>query len=319
MRTMLVAMLVALSLSACGGKGGSPTVPSDGPVSFTLTIRAARLPQDPIVGAIVATDDSREYNTDGEGIVSLSLTDVGRRLRVTAHGYTGPSTIIFRPNGQGMTHYLLPDDAEMPYSWLKEAFYRSDDGQWLWRPMPGRLDVELSNEGRADSRVSDALAWGSDTLNNAQRQVSFNVVGAGQTGAVKIYRDPSDPVFRTAGYENVWAFTAITTSGPVVVGARIVWKFFLDYPNSALPEHIGKAMGHELGHVIGIQGHPCCGGIMNSPLVLQDFSQQEKEAFGYLFLRPPGTRPPDNLAAAPQMSASSRGERREMLVCVLRQ
>ena len=318
MREMFVVVLVALSLSACGGKGGSPTAPSDGVVAYTLTIRAARPPQGPIAGATVVTDDSRVYNTDGNGAVSLEATDVGRRLRVTAQGHTGPSIIVFRPNGQGMTHYLLPDDAEMPYSWLKEAFYGSNDNQQIWRPMPGRLDVGLSDEGRADPRVSDALAWGANTLNNAQRQVSFNVVEAGQIGTVRMYRDPSDPVFRRAGFENVWAFTAITTRGPIVIGARIVWKFFLVSPNSALPEHIGKAMAHELSHVIGIRGHPCCG-IMGSPLVLQDFSHQEKEAFNYLFLRPPGTRSPDNLASAPQLSASAQGERRETLVCVLRQ
>ena len=319
MRTSFVAALVALSLSACGKKGVLPTAPDSGSgsyTSYTLTIRAARSPKGKIAGATVVTDDSRSFATDSSGVVPLSASDVGRTVYITANGYTGPSIIIFRPIGQGMTHYLLPDDAMMPYAWIRTAFYGDSDAQWLWRPMPGRLDVELSGEGWADHRISEALAWGSRITNSAQHHVIFNVVPAGQTGTVKMYADSNDPIFSAPGYENAWAVTFLTVRGPVVVGARIVWKVFLDDANSAMPEHIGKAMAHELGHVTGIEGHPCCG-IMGSADPLLDFSQQEKDAFDYLFLRPPGTRPPDNLAAAPQMAASSGGRRQEVVVCVL--
>lgn len=316
MRKMFAAVLVALSLSACG-KGNSTTAPDGEASSYTLTIRAARLPQGSVAGAAVSSEDFRVFHADGNGIVSLGAADVGMKLHITASGYTGPSTIIFRPIGRRMTHYLLPDDAAMSYSWIKTAFYRDDDHQQLWHPMPGRMDAALSDEGWSDHRVSDALAWGSRTINNAQSYISFHVVEAGQAGMVRMYCDAADPIFQKDGYRDAWAVTFLTVQGPVVVGARIVWSVFIDDTNSAMPEHIGKAMAHELGHVIGIEGHPCCG-IMGSPLPLQDFSDQEKEAFNYLFLRPPGTRPPDNLAAAPQMTASTRGERREIAVCVIR-
>lgn len=312
-----VAVLVALSLSACGQKGILPTASGGGTDSYTLTIRAARVPQGPVVGATVTTVDSRVFHADGNGTVSLGVADAGMEMRITATGYTGPSVIVFRPAGQGMTHYLLPDDAMMPYAWIWEAFYGKDNAQWLWRPITGQLDVELSGEGWSDSRVSAALASGSRTINNAQGNVRFDVLPAGETGAVKMYHDSTDPIFQKDGYRDAWAVTFLTVQGPVVIGARIVWKVFIDDANSAMPEHIGKAMAHELGHVTGIVGHPCCG-IMGSPLPLTDFSEQEKDAFSYLFLRPPGTRPPDDLTAAPQIASAARGERREIVVCVLR-
>jgi len=322
MRKTFAVVLVALYLSACGGGGDSPTTaPSSDAGSFTLTIRAARLPQDPVIGATVVTEDSRVFTTDGNGTVPLNASDSGKILRVTAQGYTGPSIIVFRPVGQEMTHYLLPDDAIMPFTWIKDAFYRNQDEQGLWRPMPGRLDVELSAEGWSDSRVSAALAWGSTTINNAQNHVSFRVVPAGQSGVVKMYSDPANPIFQTPGFENAWAVTRVTISGGsgVIIGAHIIWRVFLDDANSSMPEHIGKAMAHELAHVAGIMGHPCCG-IMNSPLPLTDFSQQEKEAFGYLFLRPQKTRPPDNMSATSQMSAYyTQVEQSEVQVCVLYQ
>lgn len=314
MRKMFVAVLVALSMGACGQKSVLPTAPGSGSDSYTLTIRAARTPQGSVAGATVTTEDSRVFHSDGNGTVPLSAADVGMKMHITAGGYTGPSVIVFRPAEQGMTHYLLPDDAMMPYAWIWEAFYGKDNAQWLWRPMPGSLSVELSGEGWSDPRVSNALMWGSRTINNAQGNARFDVMPAGQTGVVRMYRDSADPIFQKDGYRDAWAVTFLTVQGPVVVGARIVWKVFIDDANSAMPEHIGKAMAHELGHVMGIVGHPCCG-IMGSPLPLQDFSEQEKAAFNYLFLRPPGTRPPDDLAAAPQVASAARSEQREILVC----
>ncbi|MCR4330665.1 MAG: hypothetical protein NUV49_02170 [Patescibacteria group bacterium] len=320
MRKAFAILFVALCLSACGGGGDSPaaTTPNTDPV--TLTIRAARLPQDPVISALVTTEDYRVFTTDGNGAVVLSASDVGKKLSITAQGYTGPSIIVFRPVEQKMTHYLLPDDVIMPFTFIKEAFYANRDNQPLWRPAPGHLSVELSAEGWSDSRVSDALAWGIATINNAQKHVSFDVVPAGQTGVVKMYHDPADPIFQTPGYENVWAVTFITINGSVVVGARIVWRIFLDGGGSNWPEYIGNAMAHELAHVAGIRGHPCCGIMNNSSGPVVDFSRQEKDTLGYLFLRPQGTRAPDNMAVAPQqVSAYAQSGQTEVQICVLHQ
>ena len=322
MRKAFAILFVALCLSACGGESDSPaaTTPT-GPV--TLTIRAARAPQDPVVSAAVTMEDYRVFTTDGNGAVVLSASDAGKKLSITAQGYTGPSIIVFRPVEQKMTHYLLPDDAIMPFTFIKEAFYASRDDLSLLRPNPGRLSVELSAEGWSDSRVSDALAWGSTTINNAQSHVSFDVVSAGQTGFVKMYRNPADPIFQTPGYENAWAVTFVIFMGSDIVGARIVWRIFLDGGGSNWPEYIGNAMAHELAHVAGFLGHPCCG-IMKytSSGPLADFSRQEKDALDYLFLRPQGTRPPDNMSTASvamQISGYAQSGQTEVQVCVLRQ
>ncbi len=330
MRKTFAVVLVALYLSACGGGGDSPTTaPGNDTGPFTLTIRAARSPQGPVIGAAVTMEDYRVFTADGNGAVLFPGSDAGKTVRVTAQGYTGPSVIVLRPVEQKMTHYLLPDDAVMPFSFINEAFYVSRDDVRVLRPMPGRLDVELSAEAWSDPRVSNALAWGAAIVNNAQNHVSFHVVPAGQTGVVKMYSDPADPIFQTPGLENAWAVVFFIRNAQfpyVVVGARIVWRVFLDDTNHGLEGSIGVAMAHELGHVVGIVGHPCCAGIMNgegSPgsLPVMDFSQREKEAFGYLFMRPQGTRSPDNLAAAPQISAYTayaQGEQeKEVQVCVL--
>jgi len=319
MRKAFAVLFVALCLSACGGGDSpSPTPTDTGP--FTLTVRAARVPQGPVVSAFVETQDHRVFTTDGNGAVVLSGSDVGKTLSITAQGYTGPSVIVFRPVGQEMTHYLLPDDAIMPYTWIKEAFYASQDDGWLWRPMPGHMSVELSAEGWSDSRVSAALLWGSTTINNAQNHVSFDVVPAGQSGAVKVYSDPADPVFQLPGYENAVAVAYVTVNGSAVVGARIVWKRFLvgEINVELQLESISNVMAHELAHVTGIVGHPCCGGLMaGAPSILTDFSRQEKDALGYLFMRPNATRPPDNMSAAKQTLASIQNEPIEVQTCVL--
>ncbi|MCR4330259.1 MAG: hypothetical protein NUV65_06985, partial [Candidatus Roizmanbacteria bacterium] len=84
MRKAFVVLLVALYLSACGGGGDSPTTtPSTNTGSFTLIVRAARSPQDLIIGAMVVTEDSRVFITDGNGAVPLNASDSGKILRIT--------------------------------------------------------------------------------------------------------------------------------------------------------------------------------------------------------------------------------------------
>lgn len=289
-RRWSVLFAVAVCIPACNrGGSGSPSAPGDvASAASVLTLKAARGGM-PVVGATVSVDGGRPGVTDAFGLAVMAADADGRTVTVTMAGFTGPRKFTYRA---GMTDYLLPDDAQLQQAWLMTAYYAGSPSQVLVRPESGSLSVTVDSEGRADRNVWDAVTWGTAKINEAQHHVGYGIVD-GSAGSVRIYHDANDPVFSKSGFENAWAVTYRDTRGAVVIGARIVFKFYTDRNNDQTFVHLRKAVAHELGHVTGIIGHPP-GGIMGSSAPLEDFSPQEKEALGYLFLREPGTRPTDD-------------------------
>jgi hypothetical protein len=285
-----------------------------------LVIRSARPPHDPVPGATVSIDGIGTFVTDTDGTVILPDVDARQVLSIVADGFVEPHVTMLYQALEG-TVYLLPDDHDLPWPWLYEAYYASNEHACLWRPEPGIVHVEASREIQDDSFLRNALEWGIGTVNEAQPYVSYVLTDT--AGAVRVYRNPDDPIFRESGYEGAWAVAFQHRSGGTVIGGRIVFKFFVR--DAVTQAHLHQAMAHELAHLTALNGH-APGGLMTNWDVHEDFSQNEKLAMRMAFLRPAGTRPPDNAAGAlihssgptsPGLKASGGVE--EVVVCVVRQ
>jgi len=295
----------------------SPTATGDAP-ALTVTIRSARPPHQVIPQARLSIEGLGVYDANASGVITLPEMDSKQVIQVVAEGYVSPFTIMLWQTIEG-TLYLLPDDGDMSWSWLYEAYYKSKEDGSLWRPEPGVVDIEAAAEIYEDTRVLRALEWGIGTVNQAQPNISYVLSGAGST--VRLYRDPDDPIFDEPGYEHAWAVAFVHLDAGVVVGGRIVFRFLIQ---SELTErHIPRAMAHELAHLTALNGHPP-GGIMAHWDIVDDFSPLEKLAMYMAFLRPPGTRPPDNAAGALTHSSGPSGPgfltaapSGELAVCVL--
>jgi hypothetical protein len=317
---LVTLMAVAMMLTCSCRADSIGPVPVGGVLE--ITVREALQPHEPIAGADVTMPDLSVLTSGTDGVVLLPLLAQGEVLEVMSSGHVNPHRLLVGQTGPSGAIYLLPNDARMSQQWLMEAYYASNSQYWLWRPEPGILTVETSDEARGTQHVFQALEWGMGTINRAQDKVSYQLVHRDETGDVQVYRDPDDPVFLEPGLEQAWAVAILKSERGVVTGGRIVFKFFTDENNSATFDYLGQAMAHEFAHLTSIIGHPS-GGIMEMAERLHDFSDKEKWAMAMAFLRPPGNRPPDNSADAPVQGVQSHSrpqgdESEEVLVCVLR-
>ena len=301
----------------CGGASSptAPVSPDSAATQETYVVRSARPPFGVVPGVSVSVPGLGVVTSDASGTVTVSPGSGEDTLEFSAAGYVSPYRVTRAQLADGIVH-LLPDDAGMPWAWLFEGWYASKPDGYLWRPASGVAGVAVSDEMLKDAIVYTALERGVSVINRAQSSVTY-VVDDG--GAIRMYRDSGDPIFDEPGYENAWAVAWVHISGGTVVGGRIVFKFWsLDENQQHL---LPSVVAHELAHLTGLYGHPP-GGVMKE--LAADFSPQEKLALLMAFLRPPGTRPPDDAAggtihrsgpAVPGLT--STGASGEFQLCVL--
>jgi hypothetical protein len=295
--------LSASMLSGCGGGAGSISGPSGGPTSSAgKMVRmsfGSQRHQTPIAGATAVLADGTRTLTDAAGEVTAPS---GSIVEVTATGMFGPRRVRAE---EGLRDWLLPDDAQMPAWWIKQALYSANDFSWLWRPLPGAFLVVPTSEVYADSFAMDAIREGIDIINSVHRHLSFVLGAPGQQGSrvVDIKLNPA---------VSAYAVTLTKASGATTVGALIEFSVFRlsGFSRTMQERHATRAVAHELAHVAGLSGHPSpisgvySNGMMWGSEPVLEFVQPEADILNWLFLREPGTRPPDDSSATPIVASA---------------
>lgn len=289
----------------------SPTQPSIlQERSGSLTIQSLRTGK-PIAGATVIVGSSSSI-TDEQGMVVLAAFE-GVPISITAAGHTEPRIVPWTPN---TVEWLLPNDREMPVSWIREALYRSLDDQWLWRPNSGDFLIVPSQTVFNDGFAMDGIRNGVARINMVHRHVRFVVGRPDQQSdrAVQITHKPSLPWF---------AATSIACQGATIVGATIEYSTFHlnGFDQQYQYEALVTATAHELAHVAGLSGHPrpipgvYANGVMYGNIPHREFSQPEIDILNWMFRRMPGTRPVDDSTRGPEISTSGRTQTSWRVIC----
>jgi hypothetical protein len=238
---------------------------------------------------------------------------VGGIVSVEAPAHFGPYRFIYSP---GMKIRMLPDDAKMPGSWVKEALYASNDFQWMWRPEPGTMTVVVSADLQNDEFSRQGIADAIDLLNRSHRHIRMVSAASGDR---PVYIRVNEAV---RGYAAT--LIAVTPGTATTVGGTIEFSV-VRLPNmhhELQRLHFIRAAAHELAHVAGINGHPpaitgvSSGGVMWGAAPVQEFAQPEIDIMDWGFTLPPGTRPPADTTQLP-VGAKSFGKPELHTVCAL--
>jgi len=255
--------------------------------------------QSPVAGATVRLPNGTDVLTGTNGEVTAPEGGV---VSVTASGMFGPRRVRV---ASGLTDWLLPDDAQMPAWWIKQALYGANDFSWLWRPLSGSMNIVPSQDVFGDSFAMDAIREGADIINGVHQYLTFVVGAPGQRSGrvVDITLNPAASGFAT---------TLVKASGATTIGALIEFSVFRlpGFNRADQVRHAVRAVAHELAHVAGLSGHPSpisgvySNGMMWGNVPVSAFARPEADILNWLFHREPGTRPPDDSADTPVMSTA---------------
>lgn len=294
-------------LMGCSGSS-SPTTPDIPPQGTQiLTLVSARNESLRIEGATVVVD-GMTYHSKSDGTVQFPPTSAA--IEISAPGYIAPRRVFV----SGLyTERLIPDDDQLPFSWLRQVFYGEEGTDPLWRPDPGQFGIELSPELQSHAVFPHAIRQAIAVINAAQPNMRYFLVESG--GRMHMKLDPDDPFF----VENpgTWAYIWAEVSGNTIVKSTVTWKF-LTRPDTNDHELLWHAAAHELGHNTGLWGHPP-DGIMGAQWGIQDFNDREKQAMRFAFFRTPGTRAPDDSTQALVPASQRELKMSVQYMCALRE